>query len=132
MTLTSANLNDHLYSTNLALSDLFNNHTFAHDPSGLVPIIDSWVPYLQNSTSSVTTTAAEALSQLKEYVQTGDRANAITLLQRLGEQASKSAANVHEIVGNHLHNGLGDQMRHLGQLLIMASGNLKGYVGNRV
>ncbi|SHI54533.1 hypothetical protein SAMN02745146_0987 [Hymenobacter daecheongensis DSM 21074] len=128
MALSSANLNDHLYSTNLALSDLFNNHTFAHDPSGLVPLIDSWVPYLQNSTSSVTTTAAAALSQLKQYVQSGDRANASALLQTLGEQASKSAGNIHEAVGTHLHNGLGDQMRHLGQLLIMASGNLRGYV----
>jgi|GEM_PF-4318772 len=132
MALTSANLNDHLYTTNLSLGDLFNNHTFAHDPSGLVPIIDSWVPYLQNSSSSVTTTAAAALSQLKEYVQTGDRTNASALLQSLGEQASKSASNAHDWAGSHGHNGIGDQLRHLGQLLIMAAGNLKAHVGSGI
>ncbi|MCC2547148.1 hypothetical protein LJY25_11880 [Hymenobacter sp. BT175] len=128
MALSSSNVNDHLYSTNLALGDLFNNHTFAHDPSGLIPIIDSWVPYLQNSPSSVTTTAASALTRLREMIQNGDRVGASALLQTLGEQASRSASNVHEWAGNHLHNGIGDQMRHLGQLLIMASGNLKTYV----
>ncbi|RYU79147.1 hypothetical protein [Hymenobacter persicinus] len=128
MALTSATLNDELYQTNLSLGDLFNNHTFAHDPSGLIPLIDHWAPYLQNSSSSVTTTAAAALNQLREYVQTGDRANTSALLQQLGEQASKSASNVHDWVGNHGHNGIGDQLRHLGQLLIMASGNLRNYV----
>ncbi|GAA3917823.1 hypothetical protein [Hymenobacter algoricola] len=132
MALSSANLNDHLYSTNLSLGDLFNNHTFAHDPSGLVPIIDSWIPYLQNSGSSITAAAGTALGQLKEFVQTGDRANASALMQRLGEQASKSASSVHDWAGPHGHNGIGDQMRHLGQLLIMAAGNLKSYVPTRV
>ena len=125
MALSSDNLNDHLYSTNLALGDLFNNHTFAHDPSGLIPIIDSWTPQLQNSSSPALHTTAADLGQLKSYIQSGDRAGLSTMLQHLGEQASKSAGNVHELAGAHLHNGLGDQMRHLGQLLIMASGNLK-------
>jgi hypothetical protein len=128
MALSSDNLNDHLYSTNLSLSDLFNNHTFAHDPSGLIPIIDSWAPYLQNSTSSVTTTAGAALGQLKGFIQNGDRASASALMQQLGEQASKAASNVHDWAGSHGHNGIGDQMRHLGQLLVMASGNLKSFI----
>ncbi|TGE15189.1 hypothetical protein [Hymenobacter elongatus] len=125
MALSSTNLNDHLYSTNLSLGDLFNNHTFAHDPSGLVPIIDSWAPQLQNSGIAVLDTVAGELNQLKSYIQAGDRVGTSTLLQRLGEQSSKAASNTHEVAGNHLHNGLGDQLRHLGQLLIMASGNLK-------
>ncbi|MCB2407637.1 hypothetical protein [Hymenobacter lucidus] len=132
MALSSDNLNDHLYSTNLALGDLFNNHTFAHDPSGLLPIIDSWTPQLQNSHSAVLHTAAADLGQLKGYVQNGDRAGLSALLQHLGEQASKAASNTHDLAGNHLHNGIGDQLRHLGQLLIMASGNLKSYIGPRV
>ncbi|TGE22423.1 hypothetical protein E5K00_19475 [Hymenobacter aquaticus] len=125
MALSSDNLNDHLYSTNLALGDLFNNHTFAHDPSGLIPILDSWGPQLQNSHSAVLQAAADELGQLKGYLQNGDRPGAAALMQRLGEQASRAASNTHEVAGAHLHNGLGDQLRHLGQLLIMASGNLK-------
>ncbi|TGE23097.1 hypothetical protein [Hymenobacter metallicola] len=128
MALSSDNLNDHLYSTNLALSDLFNNRTFAHDPSGLIPILDSWGPQLQNSTSPVLHTAATDLGQLKSYLQNGDRAGASTLMQHLGEQASRAASNTHDWAGPHLHNGIGDQLRHLGQLLIMAAGNLKSMV----
>ncbi|UOQ52690.1 hypothetical protein [Hymenobacter cellulosivorans] len=128
MALSSDNLNDHLYSTNLSLSDLFNNHTFAHDPSGLIPILDSWGPQLQNSNSAVLQAAAGELGQLKGYLQNGDRAGAAALMQRLGEQASRAASNTHDWAGPHLHNGIGDQLRHLGQLLIMAAGNLKSLV----
>jgi hypothetical protein len=128
MASSSDNLNDQLYTTNLSLSDLFNNHTFAHDPSGLLPLIDQWAPHLQNSTNAGAPTVAAALSDLRQAIQSGDRVTTSTLLQRMGEQASKSASNVHDWAGSHLHNGLGDQMRHLGQLLIMASGNLKNYI----
>ncbi|QDA61191.1 hypothetical protein [Hymenobacter jejuensis] len=121
----SENLNDHLYATNLGLGSILSNDTFAHDPTTFIATIDGWLPMLQNADNAKLKAAAADLQQLKEYMRNGDKTQTGEMLQRLGEQASREASHIHTWAGDHLHNGIGDQLRHLGQILIMASGNLK-------
>jgi hypothetical protein len=60
---------------------------------------------------------ADELLRVKDYIRNGDTLELSQALQRLGEETSMSAIN--------LHNDLGDQLRHLGQVLIAAAGNVK-------
>jgi hypothetical protein len=122
MALNTDNLNDHLYATNLAISDTINN---SRDPQVAFDYFDTWIPFLQNSNIAALTAMGSDLQQLRDYIRSGDQANVHTLLQRLGEQSSRAASNIHTWAGDHLHNGIGDQLRHLGQLLVIAAGNAK-------
>ena len=116
------NLNDHLYATNLAISDTIHN---TRDPQVAFEHFNSWIPFLKNSNIAALTSMGADLQLLKDYIQSGNKAGAHELLQRLGEQTSRAASSMHSWAGDHLHNGIGDQLRHLGQLLVMAAGNAK-------
>ncbi|GGE94000.1 hypothetical protein [Hymenobacter cavernae] len=120
--MASDNLNDQLYATNLAISDTINN---SRDPQIALDHLDTWIPFLQNSNIAALTAIGSDLQQLRDYVRSGDKANTHELLQRLGEQTSRAASNIHTWAGDHLHNGIGDQLRHLGQLLVIVAGNVK-------
>lgn len=97
-----------LEAANNALGNSINHgHLNAHE---IMEALDAW----QHTSSGGLNTNVE---NLRSQLQNGDKLAAAHTLQLLGEEASHSAAN--------LHDGLGDQLRHLGQLLVMASGNMK-------
>ncbi|WP_303310639.1 hypothetical protein [Hymenobacter sp. BT730] len=105
---------EHLERTVIALTDGINHGLHSHLEPALESI-DGWVETLQNNHGSAAMVAE--LQSLKGYLQNGDTLELSQSLQRLGQETSKMAA--------HLHNNLGDQLRHLGQTLIMAAGNMK-------
>ncbi|AIZ64430.1 hypothetical protein PK28_13465 [Hymenobacter sp. DG25B] len=105
---------EHLESTIIALTDGINHGLHSHlDPA--LESIDGWINTLQNNNGSAAMVAE--LQSLRGYLQNGDTLELSQSLQRLGQETSLMAA--------HLHNNLGDQLRHLGQTLIAAAGNMR-------
>jgi len=121
--MASDNLNALLYATNLDISDSINNQ---RDPQKAISHLDDWIPFLQNSNVASLTALGSDLQNLRGYLRSGDHANTHALLQRLGEQVSRIASSIHTWTDRH--NGVGDQLRHLGQLLVAAAGNVKALI----
>lgn len=110
------NHSDRLDATINSLSDAINNGMHHHTDNALASI-DEWVGALQGLGGSALTGVVNELNQIKGHIQNGDTPAVTQALQHLGEQTSLAARD--------MHNATGDQLRHLGQLLIMAAGNLK-------
>ncbi|MCR5889062.1 hypothetical protein LRS06_15050 [Hymenobacter sp. J193] len=97
-----------LEAANHALGNSINHGHLSG--SEIMEALDAW----QHTSSGGLNTNVE---NLRSQLQNGDKLAAAHTLQQLGEEASQSALN--------LHDGLGDQLRHLGQLLVTAAGNMK-------
>lgn len=110
-----------LQATTRSITDLINqgmlgstDQTFGH--------LDHWIQTLQSYNTSATTVIAKELQNLKLYIGSNDTAQISATLQKLGAHTAASARDIHDAVG------IGDQLRHLGQVLAAASGNVKTLV----
>lgn len=110
------NHSDRLDATINSLSDAINNGMHHHTENAQAGL-DEWIQALQGLGGSALTGIVGQLTQLKDHIRSGDKVALSEAMQHLGEQTSQTARD--------LHNATGDQLRHLGQLLIMASGNIK-------
>lgn len=79
--------------------------------------IDSWIQALDGLGGSALTGLQTELRNLRAYVERDDRPAIAGSLQLLGQQTS--------LIARDMHDGVGDHLRHLGQTLIAAAGNLK-------
>ncbi|GAB3227291.1 hypothetical protein GCM10027346_10480 [Hymenobacter seoulensis] len=79
--------------------------------------IDSWIEALEGLGGSALGGLQAELRNLRAHVERDDRAAIAHSLQRLGQDTS--------LVARDMHDGVGDHLRHLGQTLITAAGNLK-------
>lgn len=93
------------------------DHPEKHPADAGITSIDNWIQALDGLGGSALAGIQNELRELRSFVQNDDRANIAASLQRLGEHTSLMARN--------LHDGTGDQLRHLGQTLVTAAGNLK-------
>ncbi|QJX45666.1 hypothetical protein HMJ29_01425 [Hymenobacter taeanensis] len=96
-------------------------HAFEHPgqhpaDSGLTAI-DNWIQALDGLGGSALAGLQGELRNLRGHVQNDDRPAIANSLQHLGQETSLMARNMHD--------GVGDHLRHLGQVLITAAGNLK-------
>jgi signal transduction histidine kinase len=96
-------------------------HSFEHPgqhpaDSGLMAI-DNWIQALDGLGGSALAGLQGELRNLRGYVQSDDRPAMANSLQHLGQETSRIARDMHD--------GVGDHLRHLGQVLITAAGNLK-------
>ncbi|NVO83875.1 hypothetical protein [Hymenobacter terrestris] len=82
--------------------------------------IDSWISTLDGLGGSALTALQNELRNLRSYVERDDRPAIAATLQRLGTETSRIAHGMHSLTDN-----TGDQLRHLGQTLVIAAGNLK-------
>ncbi|WBA43815.1 hypothetical protein [Hymenobacter canadensis] len=93
------------------------SHPGKHPVEAGLGAIDSWIQALDGLGGSALLGIQSELRDLRGYVQNDDRPAMAATLQRLGEHTALTARD--------LHDGTGDQLRHLGQTLITAAGNLK-------
>jgi hypothetical protein len=94
-----------------------NNHGLHGNQDRALSALDSWIDTFQQDDSGSLNPMVTELQRVREYIRNGDTLELSQSLQRLGQETSRSALS--------LHNDLGDQLRHLGQVLISAAGNIK-------
>lgn len=82
--------------------------------------IDSWIDAIDGLGGSALTGLQAELRNLRAFVERDDRPAIAATLQRLGTETSRIAHGMHSLTDN-----TGDQLRHLGQTLVIAAGNLK-------
>lgn len=92
-------------------------HPGQHPADAGLEAIDSWIQALDGLGGSALNGLQNELRALRGYVERDDRAAIAGSLQHLGQETSRMA--------HDMHDGTGDQLRHLGQTLITAAGNLK-------
>jgi hypothetical protein len=88
-----------------------------HPVNAGLSAIDNWIQALDGLGGSALNGIQQELSTLRTHVQNDDRAAIAASLQHLGQQTS--------LVAHDMHDATGDHLRHLGQALIVAAGNLK-------
>lgn len=88
-----------------------------HPADAGLDYIDNWIQALDGLGGSAITGLQGELRNLRTHVERDDRPAIANSLQHLGQEVSRMARDMHD--------GMGDQLRHLGQTLITASGNLK-------
>ncbi|SDY06006.1 hypothetical protein [Hymenobacter psychrophilus] len=99
--------------------DTFDNPGTSPVEAGLGDI-DSWIDAIDGLGGSALTGLQTELRNLRSYVERDDRPAIAATLQRLGTETSRIAHGMHSLTDN-----TGDQLRHLGQTLVIAAGNLK-------
>ncbi|MBT2557927.1 hypothetical protein J7E24_09030 [Hymenobacter sp. ISL-91] len=82
--------------------------------------IDSWIASLDGLGGSALNGLQAELRNLRGYVERDDRPAMAASLQLLGTETARIARDIHSLTDN-----TGDQLRHLGQTLVIAAGNLK-------
>lgn len=92
-------------------------HPGKHPAEAGLASIDQWIQALDGLGGSALNGIQNELRTLRGHVQNDDRAAIAASLQHIGQQTS--------LMARDLHDGTGDQLRHLGQTLVTAAGNLK-------
>jgi hypothetical protein len=92
-------------------------HPNEHPADTGLSAIDNWITALDGLGGSALTGIQSALRTLRGHVEHDDRPAIAASLQQLGQETS--------LVARDLHDETGDHLRHLGQTLITAAGNLK-------
>ncbi|HLK96581.1 MAG TPA: hypothetical protein VK364_02325 [Hymenobacter sp.] len=88
-----------------------------HPVAAGLSAIDNWIQALDGLGGSALNGIQGELRTLRTHIQNDDRAAIAASLQHIGQQTS--------LVAHDLHDSTGDHLRHLGQALIVAAGNLK-------
>ncbi len=99
--------------------DTFDNPR-QHPVEAGLGYIDSWIDALDGLGGSAITGLQAELRNLRGHVERDDRVGMAASLQLLGQETSRMAHDLHSF-----SDGTGDQLRHLGQTLVTAAGNLK-------
>ena len=99
--------------------DTFDNPA-KHPVEAGLGYIDSWIDALDGLGGSALNSLQAELRNLRAHVERQDRPAIAESLQLLGQQTSRLAHDLHSFA-----DGTGDQLRHLGQTLVTAAGNLK-------
>ncbi|SNR39466.1 MULTISPECIES: hypothetical protein [Hymenobacter] len=92
-------------------------HPGEHPADAGISAIDNWIHALDGLGGSALAGLQNELRALRGYVERDDRPAMAGSLQQLGMETSRMA--------HDMHDGTGDHLRHLGQVLITAAGNLK-------
>ena len=92
-------------------------HPGAHPLDKGIGAIDNWIAALDGLGGSALTGVQTDLRTLRGHMERGDQPAIASTLQQLGQQTS--------LIARDLRGGAGDHLRHLGQALVIASGNLK-------
>ena len=99
--------------------DTFDNPR-QHPVDAGLGYIDGWIQALDGLGGSALTGLQTELRNLRAHVERDDRPAMAASLQLLGQETSRIAHDLHSFT-----DGTGDQLRHLGQTLVTAAGNLK-------
>ncbi|SET71121.1 hypothetical protein [Hymenobacter actinosclerus] len=110
---------DRIDQTVRGIYDTFDRPS-EHPVEAGLGFIDGWIDALDGLGGSALTGLQNELRNLRACVERHDRPAIAASLQLLGEETSRIAHNMHSFT-----DGTGDQLRHLGQTLVTASGNLK-------
>ena len=110
------NHNARIEETIQNIYDALENHHNQPVENG-IGYIDGWISALDGLGGSALTGLQGELRNLRGHVERDDRAAMAASLQHLGQETS--------LIARNLHDATGDQLRHLGQTLITAAGNLK-------
>ncbi len=92
-------------------------HPGKHPLDTRLASIDNWIAALDGLGGAGLMGVLSQLRTLRGHMEHDDRLAAAASLQRLGQDTS--------LMARDLHGGTGDHLRHLGQALIIAAGNLK-------
>lgn len=93
------------------------SHPQNHPVDAGLAHIDGWIQALDGLGGSALNGIQSELRTLRGHVQNDDRAAIAASLQHIGQQTALIARDLHDATGDHL--------RHLGQTLVTAAGNLK-------
>ena len=110
------NHNEHIDETIRNIYHTFE-HPGAHPLDAGLGAIDNWIAALDGLGGSALTGIQAQLRTLRTHVERDDRPAIAASLQQLGQDTSLAARDMRGETGDHL--------RHLGQVLITAAGNLK-------
>ncbi|WP_022822654.1 hypothetical protein [Hymenobacter norwichensis] len=110
------NHNDHIDQTVRNMYHAFE-HPGTHPLDSGLTAIDGWITSLDGIGGSALAGIQSGLRTLRGHIERGDRPAVAASLQQLGQETS--------VIARDLRGGDGDHLRHLGQALIVASGNLK-------
>ena len=110
------NHNDHNEETIRNIYHTFE-HPGAHPVDAGLGAIDHWIAALDGIGGSALMGIQSQLRNLRTHVERDDRPSIAASLQQLGQDTSLAARDLHGETGDHL--------RHLGQTLVIAAGNLK-------
>lgn len=102
-----------------SIYDTFDNPGTNPVEAGL-GYIDGWIDALDGLGGSALNGLQTELRNLRGFVERDDRPAIAATLQSLGTATSRIAHDMHSLTDN-----TGDQLRHLGQTLVIAAGNLK-------
>jgi len=110
------NHNDRIEETIRHIYHAFE-HPGAHPVDTGLGAIDNWIAALDGLGGSALAGVQSQLRTLRSHVERDDRPAIAASLQQLGQDTS--------FIARDLHGETGDHLRHLGQSLVTAAGNLK-------